>query len=72
MVEEVAVVVEVLLLELCLADELVGEPPLEVHHELEHLVVRLSREHDLARVHFVESHRHGPQIDAEVVRKTEH
>jgi len=48
MVEEAAAGVEVHILELSLADELVGDLPLEVHEELQHVIVRLAREHDFS------------------------
>ncbi len=47
-IEEAAAGVEVNILELSLADELVGNLPLEVHEQLQHVIVRLTGEHDFS------------------------
>jgi hypothetical protein len=47
-VEEAAAGVEVDILELSLADELVGNLALEVHEQLQHVIVRLTGEHDFS------------------------
>jgi len=47
-VEEAAAGVEVNILELSLADELVGNLALEVHEQLQHVIVRLTGEHDFS------------------------
>ena len=46
MIEEAAVGVEVNILELTLADQLVRDLALEVHEDLQHVIVCLSGDHD--------------------------
>jgi len=71
MVHEVVVAVKVLVFKHALADHLVGDLPLHVHHELEHLVVRRAREQDLTRVQLVDRAAHGEHVDRMVVADTD-
>jgi hypothetical protein len=47
-IEEAAASVEVNILELSLADELVRNLALEVHEQLQHVIVRLTGKHDFS------------------------
>ena len=67
MIEEVVVVVEVLVSEHAFPDHLVGELALVVHHELEHLIVGLTCEHDLPCVELVDSAAHRPHVTVVVI-----
>lgn len=60
MIQEVVVAVKMLIPKHTLSDDFIGELSLQVHHELEHLIVRLPREQDLARVQFEDGCSHGP------------
>ena len=66
-VEEAAVCVKMLVLALTLSHDFVWNLPLEVHEELEHVVVGLAREHDLARVQLIEGRPRAPQVDSKVI-----
>ncbi len=44
----------------------------KINFYLEHVVVGLSGEHDFAGEDLVDRHGHGPQVDAEVVRNSQH
>jgi hypothetical protein len=52
-------------------EDLVGNLALGLHHELEHLVVGPTGEHDVASEEFVETHTHGPQVNVAVVWQSE-
>lgn len=58
----VGVVLKVLVRKGRLLEHLLGEGPLDVHHELEHLVVGAPREQDLARVQLVDDAAHAPHV----------
>ena len=49
-IQEIVVLVEVLVLEKRTSDDLVGELAAQIDHVLQHLIVRLSGEHDSASV----------------------
>lgn len=67
MIQEVVVAVKMLIPKHTLSDDFIGELSLQVHHELEHLIVRLPREQDLARVQFEDGCSHGPQVHIMVI-----
>ena len=70
-INEVAIGVEVFVFESRSLDELVRHLAAQVHEQLDHVVVRLAREHDLARVQLEQCHGHRPQVDAVVIRQSE-
>jgi len=63
--------VKVHLPKLGLLDDSMVELPFELHVVKEHLVVRSSREEDLARVEFEEGASDGPDVERAVVGETE-
>ena len=52
-------------------DNLVWNFPLEIHKKLQHMIIRLSSEHDFAGVKLVEGRPGAPEVDAEVVLHAE-
>ena len=71
-VEEVVAGVKVPFAERALAYEAVRHLALDVHHQLQHLVVRLARKQDLAGVQLKQRHARRPQVDAVVVPHPDH
>ena len=52
-------------------DLLVGEPALDSHHKLEHLIVATARKKDMPSKQFVAGHANGPEIDLLVIILTQ-
>ena len=67
MVSEVVIAIKVLVFKHSLADDTVSKLSFDVHHQFQHLVVCLPREHYLACVQLVDRHGNGPQIDTVTV-----
>lgn len=66
-IQEIVVAVKMLIPKHTLSDDFIGELPFQVHHELEHLIVWLPREQDLACVEFKDGCSHGPQVHIMVI-----
>lgn len=71
MVQKVTVTIKVLLLKGAPPDHFVREFALQVHEELEHLVVGLAREEDAARVELVDGAGGAPHVNGIVVGHTQ-
>ena len=67
-VHEVEAGIEVVFAEGTLPNQLVRHLTLDVHHVLEHLIIRLARKHYLTRVQFVQRYCHRPHVDLVIVR----
>lgn len=70
-IEEVALFIEVAGSEGAAPHRAVRYPPPGLHHESEHLVVGLTREHDASSAQLVKGHRCRPEVNVEVVGQTE-
>ncbi|GIX66267.1 mediator complex subunit MED10, putative [Babesia caballi] len=70
-VEKVQVLVEVLRGELAGAEHAVGHLALDLHHELEHVVVGAAGEEDVAGGELVDGGRGAPDVDLAVVAEAE-
>ena len=69
-IQEIVVAVKMLIPKHTLSDDFVGEFPLEIHHELEHLVVGLAGKQDLPCVELEDRSSHGPQVYPMVITHT--
>ena len=69
-VEEAEVGIEMVVLEESLASHTMRHLSLQVHHELQHFVVRLARKHYLTGVQFEQSTANRPHINGIVVLAT--
>ena len=66
-VEKVAVSIEVLVLQQALSNDAIRHFALEIHHQFQHVVVRLARKHHPTGVQLVDGDGHGPEINGEIV-----
>lgn len=71
MIQEVAVLVEVLLLEEASLYDLIRDLSLQIHEVFQHLIVGLPAEHDLSCGQFVDGASCRPHVDAIVVWDSE-
>ena len=69
--EEAARLVEVLQSKVASPHQLVGDLPLQLLEQLQHLVVGMPREHYLPRVELVHSRPEAPEVEVEVVLEAE-
>jgi hypothetical protein len=67
MIQEIAVLIEVLVFEECTPYDFVRKLSTQIHHVFQHLIVRLARKHDFTRVQFKQCHSNRPQINPKIV-----
>lgn len=70
MIQEIAIAIKVQILELALPDELIRHLALQIHEELQHLIIRFSRKQNFTRVKLVYRTTDGPHVDAVIIRYT--
>ena len=69
--EEAARLVKVLQSKVAPPHQLVGNLPLQLLEQMQHRVVRMAREHDLASVELVHRRPEAPEVEVEVVLEAE-
>lgn len=66
-VQKTEALVKVLIFEHALACHLVRHLPLQLHHQLQHLIIGLPRKQNLARVKLVDCAPHRPHVNSRII-----